>query len=81
MTLNRSQKITAVFAGDLFLEHRAACEAAKRDAMQPVDAPFDVVLTTNSGFPLDQSRVAYLRYLRRERQQSYAGPCLGRRPR
>jgi nickel-dependent lactate racemase len=23
--------------------------------MQPVDAPFDVVLTTNSGFPLDQN--------------------------
>lgn len=55
VTLNRAQKITAVFAGDLFAEHRAACEAAKRDAMQPVDAPFDVVLTTNSGFPLDQN--------------------------
>ena len=55
VTLNREQKITAVFAGDLFLEHRAACESAKRDAMRPVDAPFDVVLTTNSGFPLDQN--------------------------
>jgi nickel-dependent lactate racemase len=55
VTLNRAQKITAVFAGDLFTEHRAACEAAKRDAMQPVEAPFDVVLTTNSGFPLDQN--------------------------
>ena len=55
VTLNREQKITAVFAGDLFEEHRAACEAAKRDAMRAVDAPFDVVLTTNSGFPLDQN--------------------------
>jgi nickel-dependent lactate racemase len=55
VTLNRAQKITAVFAGDLFEEHRAACLAAKRDAMQPVDAPFDVVVTTNSGFPLDQN--------------------------
>src|SRR5262249_41771354 len=35
--------------------HRAACVAAKRDAMQAVDSPFDVVLTTNSGFPLDQN--------------------------
>ena len=25
------------------------------DAMRAVDAPFDVVLTTNSGFPLDQN--------------------------
>jgi nickel-dependent lactate racemase len=55
VTLNRDQKITAVFAGDLFAEHRAACDAARRDAMQPVPSPFDVVLTTNSGFPLDQN--------------------------
>jgi lactate racemase len=55
VTLNRDQNITAVFAGDLFLEHRAACESAKRDAMRAVDSPFDVVLTTNSGFPLDQN--------------------------
>jgi nickel-dependent lactate racemase len=55
VTLNRDQKITAVFAGELFAEHRAACEAAMGDAMRAVDAPFDVVLTTNSGFPLDQN--------------------------
>jgi nickel-dependent lactate racemase len=55
VTLNREQKITAVFAGDLFMEHRAACDAAMRDAMRAVEAPFDVVLTTNSGFPLDQN--------------------------
>ncbi len=29
-----------------------------------------VIQRQGSGFPLDQSRVAYLRYLRRERQQS-----------
>ena len=55
VTLNRDQQITAVFAGDLFAEHRAACIAAKQDAMQEVDRPFDVVLTTNSGYPLDQN--------------------------
>ena len=55
VTLNRDQKITAVFAGELLVEHRAACEAARCDAMRAVDAPFDVVLTTNSGFPLDQN--------------------------
>jgi nickel-dependent lactate racemase len=55
VTLNREQRITGVFAGDLFAEHRAACQAAKQNAMQPVEAPFDVLLTTNSGFPLDQN--------------------------
>ena len=55
VTLNRQQRITAVFAGDLFEEHRLACAAAKHDAMQAVESPFDVVLTTNSGYPLDQN--------------------------
>jgi lactate racemase len=55
VTLNRRQQITAVFAGDLFEEHRCACAAARRDAMQMVHSPFDVVLTTNSGYPLDQN--------------------------
>jgi len=55
VTLNRDQQITAVFAGNLFAEHRAACIAATQDAMREVEAPFDVVLTTNSGYPLDQN--------------------------
>jgi nickel-dependent lactate racemase len=55
VTLNRDQKITAAFAGDMFVEHRAACAYAKETAMRAVPAPFDVVLTTNSGYPLDQN--------------------------
>jgi lactate racemase len=55
VTINRDKQITAVFAGDLFEEHRAACEAARHDAMRAVPQPFDVVLTSNSGFPLDQN--------------------------
>jgi lactate racemase len=37
------------------LEHRAACAHAKATAMRQVPAPFDLVLTTNSGYPLDQN--------------------------
>ena len=55
VTLNRDQKITAAFAGDMAVEHRAACAYAKEAAMRAVPAPFDVVLTTNSGYPLDQN--------------------------
>ena len=55
VTLNRDQQITATFAGELFAEHALACAASKADVMRPVDAPFDVVLTTNSGYPLDQN--------------------------
>ena len=55
VTLNREQKITAAFAGDIFTEHRAACAYAKDTAMRQVPSPFDVVVTTNSGYPLDQN--------------------------
>jgi lactate racemase len=55
VVLNRDKEITAAFGGDLFPMHAAACAAARRAAMRPVAAPFDVVVTTNSGFPLDQN--------------------------
>jgi nickel-dependent lactate racemase len=55
VTLNRAQEITAVFAGELLAEHRAACAYAKDMAMRGVPAPFDVVLTSNAGYPLDQN--------------------------
>ncbi len=55
VTLNRRKEITAAFAGELFAEHAAACLHAQSNAMQAVDATFDVVVTTNSGYPLDQN--------------------------
>jgi lactate racemase len=55
VTLNRDQQITAAFAGDILSEHRRACDYARHTAMRAVPAPFAVVLTTNSGYPLDQN--------------------------
>ena len=55
VTLNRDQEITAAFAGDVFAEHQAACAYAKDTAMREVPSAFDVVVTTNSGYPLDQN--------------------------
>ncbi|MEP7116768.1 MAG: nickel-dependent lactate racemase [Acidobacteriota bacterium] len=55
VALNRDQAITQVFAGELFAEHTAACAHVKATAMSPVEGRFDVVLTTNSGYPLDQN--------------------------
>jgi lactate racemase len=55
VVLNRDKEIVAAFGGDLLPMHAAATAAAKRVAMRPVPAPFDVVVTTNSGFPLDQN--------------------------
>jgi len=53
VTLNEQRQITNVFAGNLIEAHKKGCEFAGRTAMQPVEKPFDVVVTTNSGYPLD----------------------------
>jgi nickel-dependent lactate racemase len=53
VTLNTRRQITGVFAGDLIQAHKAGCEFVRQSAMQPVAAPFDLVITTNSGYPLD----------------------------
>jgi len=50
---NEQRQITGVFAGDLLAAHRLGCEFVRSSAMQKVDAPFDLVVTTNSGYPLD----------------------------
>lgn len=55
VTLNSQKEITAVFAGDVISAHRAGCAFVKEHAMYPVDQPFDLVITSNSGYPLDQN--------------------------
>ena len=53
--LDDRQRITRAFAGEILAMHAAACAEARQEAMRAVDAPFDLVITTNSGYPLDQN--------------------------
>jgi len=55
VTLNDHRQITGVFAGDLIAAHRAGRDFVRTAAMQKVKEPFDVVVTTNSGYPLDMN--------------------------
>ena len=55
VSLNEQRQITGVFAGDLLGAHKAGFEFVRRSAMQRVKAPFEIVVTTNSGYPLDQN--------------------------
>jgi nickel-dependent lactate racemase len=55
VTLNGKKEITNVFAGDVIKAHRIGCEFVRESAMYAVDEPFDIVITTNSGYPLDQN--------------------------
>jgi nickel-dependent lactate racemase len=55
VSLNRSREITGVFAGDLIAAHRTGTEFVRASAMQKVPDLFDIVITTNSGYPLDMN--------------------------
>jgi nickel-dependent lactate racemase len=53
VTLNADGQITSVFAGDMLVAHAAGCAFIAQTAMVPVGEPFDIIITTNSGYPLD----------------------------
>jgi len=53
VTLDTTRRITGVFVGDLLAAHREGCEFVRRTAMREVPGLFDIVVTTNSGYPLD----------------------------
>ena len=55
VTLNETRQITGVFAGDIIQAHKTGYEFVRRSAMQKVKEPFDIVVTTNSGYPLDMN--------------------------
>jgi len=53
VSLNESRAITGIFAGDMIEAHRAGINFVRASAMRKVDKPFPIVITTNSGYPLD----------------------------
>ncbi|RSL31418.1 nickel-dependent lactate racemase [Salibacterium salarium] len=55
VTLNGEKEITEVFAGELFEAHEKGCEHTREHAMAECSDRFDVVITSNSGYPLDQN--------------------------
>ncbi len=55
VTQNRQREVTGVWAGVPAIAHRAACLAVQDGVMHRAEAPYDVVVTTNGGYPLDQN--------------------------
>jgi nickel-dependent lactate racemase len=53
VTLNRDKAVTGIFAGDLNEAHTCGVDFVRQTAMIAVEQPFDIVVTTNSGYPLD----------------------------
>ena len=55
VTLNRDNRITGVFAGDLTKAHQAGCQFVQDTSLFTISEPYDLVITSNSGYPLDQN--------------------------
>jgi nickel-dependent lactate racemase len=55
VAINPQRQITALWAGHYIQAHEVGCRFVAAQATCPVDEPFDIVITTNSGYPLDQN--------------------------
>ncbi len=55
VTLNQAKEITGVFAGDVIAAHREGCQFLRKSSIFPILEPYDLVITSNSGYPLDQN--------------------------
>jgi len=55
LALNNKKEITAVFAGEMLAAHEEGCAYVKGNSMAGVEREFDIVITSNSGYPLDQN--------------------------
>lgn len=53
VTLNRDKQVTGVFSGDVLGAHQAGCLYAQNLSMVPIHEAYEIVITTNSGYPLD----------------------------
>jgi len=53
VVLNRAKQITAVFAGNLDKSHEQGCSFVEKNTMVPLEEPFDIVITSSSGYPFD----------------------------
>lgn len=68
VALNAEREITGVFAGDLVAAHRQGIEFVRRQAMVTVDELYDIAITTNSGYPLDQNLYQCVKGMRAAQQ-------------
>ena len=53
VTLNERREVTGVFAGELVAAHEAGIAQAERQYVRAIPRAFDIVVSTNMGFPAD----------------------------
>jgi len=55
VSIDRSRRLTGVFAGDIEQAHAVGMEFVEREVRVDLDAPADIVITSAGGYPLDDT--------------------------
>jgi nickel-dependent lactate racemase len=55
VAVNARRAITGLWAGHYLTAFEAGCLFVDEHATRPIEEPFDIVVTSNSGYPLDQN--------------------------
>ncbi|MFH2128595.1 MAG: nickel-dependent lactate racemase [Pseudomonadota bacterium] len=55
VVIDRRRRLLGVFAGEFPQAHVQGCDLAARQTVVPVDEPFDLVITSGGGHPLDDT--------------------------
>ncbi len=53
VVINKERQIAGVFAGHYNHAHLAGCDMVYRHSVVPVEQPFDLIVTSGGGYPLD----------------------------
>jgi len=53
VTLDAQKHVTGIFCGDLVTAHDAAIAQVNRQALRPIERPYDIVVGSNGGYPAD----------------------------
>jgi nickel-dependent lactate racemase len=55
VTINRAREITGFYCGEVLAAHERGCQANKASVMVACEREYPIVVTSNSGYPLDQN--------------------------
>jgi nickel-dependent lactate racemase len=55
VTMNLKKQVTGFFIGEYITAHDSGCQAVEKQSCTPVQQKYPVVITTNSGYPLDMN--------------------------
>ena len=76
VTLDRNNRITGVFTGDVIAAHQSGCQFVRETSLFNISEPYDLVITSNSGYPLDQNLYQCVKGMAAAKNAVRKGGCI-----